>query len=262
MRAFLRIFLIALGGFILAPSMAYAQDVSKGCDAAFMNVINASAELQAQREVNQASNLLLKPDSVLEYTCFKDVTDAFAGSAVFAEDAAGATEALASNVSEAYIGSQFGHKFLGDRSDDSSNCIQMNAVWQLAKCRNFEEQENDGFFRLFEQEGDNVSIPYNEDDKRKFLGSCDPAENWGELVELLTQDAEGVFGDDLEIQSSGNSLTSRELTIQADLYKDANCAGVEAVKTGVKFRSGGEWVDEKICPMPGCYFDGNRCADS
>lgn len=262
MRAILPVLFVFFGGLWAVPNIVFAQDISRGCDAAFMDVIHASAELQAQREINQVSNLLLKPDSVLEYTCFKDFADNFAGAAIFTEDASAAVDSLASSVSEAYIDGNFGHKFLGDRSGGSSNCIQMNALWQLAKCRNFREEETDGFFRLFEQEGENVTISYENEDKRKFIGQCDPASNWAELVDLIIKEPEDVFGDDLTIQSSSDSLTSRELTIQSDLYKDANCAGVEAISTGVRYRSDGEWVDEKICPMPGCYFDGNRCADS
>src|SRR5437016_4882806 len=40
------------------------------CDPEYMDALEARAYLEAQREVAQNQNYILKPDSVLEYTCF------------------------------------------------------------------------------------------------------------------------------------------------------------------------------------------------
>ena len=45
------------------------KSTSDACDANFMNQIYAKAFLEAEREVVVANTSILKPDSVLEYTC-------------------------------------------------------------------------------------------------------------------------------------------------------------------------------------------------
>ncbi len=58
------------------------------CDANFMNQIYANAHMQASREVIMAQQLIHKPDSVLEYTCFDNRIKATANHAgkPFSED--------------------------------------------------------------------------------------------------------------------------------------------------------------------------------
>ncbi len=46
--------------------------LSPGCDPEFYDVMAARSWLEGQREVEVAERLILKPDSVLEYSCFDD----------------------------------------------------------------------------------------------------------------------------------------------------------------------------------------------
>ena len=59
---------VAVMAFSVSLS-AYAQPVSP-CDPQYMDALEARAWLEAEREISQNKNLIYKPDSVLEYTCF------------------------------------------------------------------------------------------------------------------------------------------------------------------------------------------------
>ncbi|MCF8495490.1 MAG: hypothetical protein K9G62_02350 [Alphaproteobacteria bacterium] len=64
------VFLFALG----IPSISHAattlQPADDPCDPDYYDSLEARAWLEAQREITQNQNLIFKPDSVLEYTCF------------------------------------------------------------------------------------------------------------------------------------------------------------------------------------------------
>ena len=56
---------------------AYAQT----CDPNFEDVMEARATLEAMREVEMAQRIIIRPDSVLEYSCFDDRINELAGAA-------------------------------------------------------------------------------------------------------------------------------------------------------------------------------------
>ncbi len=72
----LKIFWIVLIAAVLAAFCAvqtpYAQDLPESCDSNFNDVMHARARIEAMREMEVAQALILKPDSVLEYSCFDD----------------------------------------------------------------------------------------------------------------------------------------------------------------------------------------------
>lgn len=60
---------------LVACTMGLATGVARAspttpCDPEYMDALEARAYLEAQREVAQNQNYILKPDSILEYTCF------------------------------------------------------------------------------------------------------------------------------------------------------------------------------------------------
>src|ERR1044072_4359830 len=65
----MRIASAALCALLLCLS-ARVQAASTPCDPEYMDALEARAYLEAQREVAQNQNYILKPDSVLQYTCF------------------------------------------------------------------------------------------------------------------------------------------------------------------------------------------------
>ncbi len=179
------------------------------CDGNFMNQIYAKAYMEASREVIINEQLIHKPDSVLEYTCFDQFIALTAHNAgmIFSEadtfdsrevdlctgdDSCGTNtttytvnyaddhldtvlDTLLLDTLEDYITNNFAHTFLGGESaiDNSMNltsiggnsydCSHMQAVWDIAKCRDFGEDDQ---FINFE----NLSTQ----DPRILLQECSP----------------------------------------------------------------------------------------
>ena len=183
------------------------------CDGNFMNQMYAKAYLEASREVIINEQLIHKPDSVLEYTCFDQfiaMTAHFAGP-IFSEnddfdnrevtlETADETDTTNYTVNfdddhldnaldellldslEDYITNNFmditntgDHTFLGGESalqntmdftaigGTTYSCNHMQAVWDVAKCRDF--GEDDQFFN-FET--------LSTEDPRILLSECSP----------------------------------------------------------------------------------------
>jgi hypothetical protein len=146
---------------------------STSCDADFMNQIYSRAYMEGQRQNLLNEAIIRKPDSVLEYSCF----DSYALDAapiigrIFSEstrwnnisvpingDMYGTTfgnvnininmgvrlqthiQDLVVTATTSYIGSNFGHSFLGGQSSDDFSasetlpCDNMNSVWNEARC--------------------------------------------------------------------------------------------------------------------------------
>ena len=154
-------------------SSALAQTpAATPCDPNYYSSLKARAWLEAQREVTQNQNLIYKPDSVLEYTCFDRYLNVLAGNAqnLFSESgrwgnimpADSMDKALQSVVGAAiqqYITANFesaggsnSYDLLGGRlsilggtykntdhnpanvAGGSYGCNIMNQVWMAAKC--------------------------------------------------------------------------------------------------------------------------------
>ncbi|HRQ60324.1 MAG TPA: hypothetical protein PLO23_02230, partial [Alphaproteobacteria bacterium] len=75
MRGFLAIAVAVLLSLALGP--AQAQEVSKTCDITVQNQMKQQGWLEGQRELEMAQRLILKPDSVLEYSCFERIAKNF-----------------------------------------------------------------------------------------------------------------------------------------------------------------------------------------
>ncbi len=149
------------------------------CDPEYMDALKARAWMEAQREISQNQQLIFKPDSVLEYSCFgaflnraasgSGMTNNRLFSAVgvpgvtlpggFGTNAtAGALNAMVGAPMASYLGSNFPDSFLDGRiatnytpgavsPSASYNCTMMQQVWQQARCMNFMNRANtDGFF--------------------------------------------------------------------------------------------------------------------
>ncbi len=179
------------------------------CDGNFMNQIYAKAYMEASREVIINEQLIHKPDSVLEYTCFDQFIALTAHNAgmIFSEadtfdsrevdlctgdDSCGTNtttytvnydddhldnvlDTLLLDTLEDYITNNFDHTFLGGESAidntldysaigaNSYDCSHMQAVWDIAKCRDFGEDDQ---FINFED--------LSTQDPRILLQECSP----------------------------------------------------------------------------------------
>ncbi len=156
------------------------------CDPQFMQAMSARAWLEAQREITQNQNLISKPDSVLEYSCFLGFLNRAAANfeigglnrqfsetdewttAGFSETST--DQALNEVVGSALINYLEGNfpdpqHYLGGRIDDplpvrppnnpvtgaEYNCGLMAQIWEKARCENFaaKRPDLDGFHDFF-----------------------------------------------------------------------------------------------------------------
>jgi hypothetical protein len=116
----------------LSVSQVAAQTLpATACDPEYMDALESRAWLEAQREITQNQNLISKPDSVLEYTCFNRFLNTMSknwGDRMFSEtNHWGAvigvdktsTDSTLDNVVRttmlAYLTKNFQHNFLGGR---------------------------------------------------------------------------------------------------------------------------------------------------
>ncbi len=154
-----------------APAIAAVTPpiASTPCDTLYYESLSARAWMEAQREITQNQNIILKPDSVLEYTCFDlflrelaeharnmlSETTAFGGP-MSSTSMDNALQNLIGTSLQAYGQGNFGHgvprtyDLLGGHSAGSGinhtfanisggaySCNIMQRVWQAAKCINF-----------------------------------------------------------------------------------------------------------------------------
>jgi len=118
------------------------------CDADFMNQIYARSYIEAEREVAVAAQDVVKPDSVLELSCFDaqakksfETHNPYFSADTNLAGAIGETDffdaTLDSAVSD-YISDNFAHSFLAYSSEDysagASTCDYIMAVQTLARC--------------------------------------------------------------------------------------------------------------------------------
>lgn len=232
------------------------------CDPSYWEAMKSKAWMEAQREITQNQNLIYKADSVLEYTCFDNFLESVATvihnqRALFSETNHWGTAApgnmttalntLVANSLPNYIGSNFGHTYLGDRSTlnytpgtagggaATYNCDQMAQVWQAAKCINFIDQATmDDFFTLSH---------YNGFDPRQLPSgyTCTADTRWAAEMSKATNDA--------------NQYQEEPFNMYANFFDTASC-GATPIPTGVTVtRNGIAAYQEHICANPGCSFD-------
>ncbi|PJB71639.1 MAG: hypothetical protein CO093_04680 [Alphaproteobacteria bacterium CG_4_9_14_3_um_filter_47_13] len=171
------------GLFLCAALLAFSVSFSSfaavpesPCDPQYMDALEARAWLEAQREITQNKNLIYKPDSVLEYTCFhmflNEAASNFATNRQFSEtdrwnghptgfSNTSTDESLTFVVLQPlinYLNNNFNTQgfnagtYLNNRTatgpiggappgtvqgNTPYNCAEMQAVWQLARCANF-----------------------------------------------------------------------------------------------------------------------------
>jgi len=272
---------MSLGLLLITSQQAQAQGLiaNSPCDPTYYESLSARAWLEAQREITQNQNLILKPDSVFEYTCFDRLVRELADHAdeMFSEtgrygNPLGSTSmdnALQSLVGTSlitYINNNFGSKAPGvvgaynllaghpaatginhqPRSINdniSYSCDIMARVWQAAKCINFiSNATTDGFFTFEEYAVSAV-------DKRHLPTSCTAINtNWNS--NLNTALTSGPWAHD-------------PVNTYFTLTNPINCVGptcpcstppiptgIEVIRTG----SNNNRYPEFICLQPGCHY--------
>ncbi len=263
-------------------TFANAQTAAESsCDPEYYNTLKSRAWLEAQREITQNQNLIFKPDSVLEYTCFDQYLNVLAQQAenMFSEsgrwgDGAGerntimdvALENLVGTPVAAYIAANFedpGYDLAGGRAEGIDHdiapvaggtyeCDIMNQVWMFAKCMDFiADAEHDGFFTFADYQ--------TGDDKRFLPAQCDAiSDRWGtELAAALGTAEETPWTEDPLVTYFNLLLPPADLASDQDgPPAPLRCNNYTPVPTGVTVirNQSPSYYEEKICLVPGCVF--------
>ncbi|MCK6418501.1 MAG: hypothetical protein L6Q57_06135 [Alphaproteobacteria bacterium] len=254
-------FVTLLAGMAAIAGPALAQTAAT-CDPNYYETLKSRAWLEAQREVTQNQNLIAKPDSVLEYTCFDQSMNVLAlnanlmfsgstrwGPVLPPTSMAVALEGLVGSALQTYQTGNFSHSFLGGRSSidhqfksiagGAYNCAVMNAVWMQAKCAGFiEKPDTDGFY-TFTHYRDNP-------DKRQLPFPCPGEARWTPEIQ------------NVETHPGWKQDQVQTFLSQMD-YK--SCASAKAIPTGIRVMGEEGEYDEKVCIAPGCHYSpkANMC---
>lgn len=246
------------------------------CDALYYETLSARAWLEAQREITQNQNLILKPDSVFEYTCFDTLVWELAdhGDEMLSETNLFGTplsnsslddtlESLVTSSLAAYHSANFGYYpgLLGGHTaalaikhtptasigGTAYSCDIMEQVWHAAKCINFASNSTtEGFFTLAEYAGTSVL------DKRTMPSICTPIPaQWA--ANLTTALTTGPWTND-PVQTYITQITPPTCTASGTCA----CSG-DPIPTGLRVSRAGSGVtvtnyDEHVCLQPGCRY--------
>ncbi len=255
-----------------APNTGPGTIAESTCDCAYLESLESQAWMAAQRQITQNQNLIVKADSVMEYTCFDSFLDVVASETVaglFSEtEVWGAIPgqgpfstdvALGDSVYETmavYLGLNFGHEFLGGRvpldyepdgvAGAAYSCGLMAEVWQMAKCYNFATMPQDGWFSY---------ASYAETPDRRVLP--DPCEDDGRW--LVNFDLAQIDRPWWLVQDPINTLQYEYVTeflLPGFCETPPQPTGV--VVAAFENLGHGVWPDA-FCTNPGCDYDGAGC---
>ncbi len=226
--------------FFLVPLPLYAAGVPKTCDEGFYESLKAKAWLEGQREMTVNENILYKPDSILQYSCYNaslkkndDINKS-------------AKNELFKKPQEKFLENNFSHTTLGSTADpidpnaDSyANCNIMNTIWAQAKCGDFQEDSAATGFTDFSEYA-------NSGDRRTLISQC-------EAPEPITWDA-----------ALAAAYLPDNVDTNDEIYKimdPESCGSTPVIPTGIFIFRKGTQNEEKVCAAPGCYYDGGTCTD-
>ncbi len=272
--------------FIMPSAFVFSSQTTKAasviadspCDPDYYKSLSARAWLEAQREITQNQNIILKPDSVFEYTCFDRLVFELAdhademfsetnkyGAPLGSDSMDNALESLVITPLISYIDGNFGskssdgynllaghtaatginHQPKSLTNTTSYNCDIMSRVWKAAKCINFTTNTTEDGFFTFDEYKDSI------DDKRILPSTCASIQDsWSNnLKTALTEvpwinDSVDTYFDKTEPQDCG----SGDSTCKCE--GDPVPTGVTVVRTGYNVNE----YPEKICIQPGCHY--------
>lgn len=262
-----------VAGLFSAPVLA---QTTTACDPQYYMSLESRAWMEAQREIEQNQNLIVKPDSVLEYTCFDKFGSELAQHALdmFSEtqnwgpilSPTSMDNALSSLVGSSLVAYQKAnfvhdpngnanatpialggrgenkHQFNATISGGAYTCNMMDKIWQKsdksAKCYNFQTETQDGFFTFKEYEEKT-----GDDVVRKLPQACAPDSRWADQNKLALGQYLGAADRDTPWNED------REFKF-LDITK--SCDESPTIQTGLSVQDAG---NEVICLIPGCVYD-------
>lgn len=237
------IFTIFLFLSVGMPQASYAAIVpDTACDSEFLDVIEARSWMEGKREMEAAQLIILKPDSVLEYSCFEQQLNALSSSSPWSNQnshgnmSSGLQFVSAANTN--FLNSNFGSP--GGGTGSAFTCGSMNVIFELwddMKCRNMDTVN----FRTFQElEGA---------DFRTLPNACnDPNRGSKWTAAIATTNPAPA-----DPPTAGGVTLLNSLLGQLD---PTACSGLSPIETGVIVQGTAPYADA-VCSAPSCSYDGS-----
>lgn len=278
--------LIITGFLCFSLIFTLSARAQTACDPHYMDALEARAWLEAQREISQNQNLILKPDSVLEYTCFDrliaHVARNFPNGRQFSETRIWegipiplvtdvttdlALNEVAGTALVAYLSENFSHGFLSGRvgldyepdlieGNRTYVCDRMALVWDMARCMNFHDREDlEGFFDF---------AHYSTNDPRQLpsdYAACEaPRAAYNLSAPVAFNNDEDLFILSPENTPVHDPIGYNEDIVQSfvERMSPGNCNGDYRIPTGVRIVrervNSDDPYNEYVCTQPGCSY--------
>lgn len=277
---------------------AFFMQVEPGCSAApktpcdpeYMDALESRAWLEAEREIAQNQNLIFKPDSVLELTCFdyflNEAASNFPENRQFSETdrwdgwpegfSDVTTDIALTEVVFGPFASYLGANFLGDfgaylnnrRFPDytevmmpavdggvSYGCNQMQMVWLQARCMNFNEQNDfDGFYDFAYYE----EVNPRQEEAEWAMMCVDPDPRIAPARVSAFNEDQDLFNVEVEFlapEGNGAPYLEDDIVTHLDLILPGGCN--LCIPTGITVqRPDLGTYPEMVCTNPGCPAPG------
>lgn len=245
--------------------------IPDSCDPDYMDVLNARSYVEAKREMETAQRIIVKPDSVLEYSCFHEEylqfanwVNTFSGYGVRSAGnppefdgtpppvrvmPVSLSNSLDLVVYDSLVGflDSFSHTYGGGAypifPNPAAGCNSMNIVWFTSKCQNFDPN----WWVRFE---DLAST-----DIRVFPIPCLPTYDTDRTTNLNAAIPASYPSPALPAANGGMDRLDAHLP-----WVTGACTSPLQTGLSVTLR-GGTVVQDAVCVQPKCYFDGSTCTN-
>lgn len=285
---FFSIFLVSMSKSSILCAAAVATIADSPCDTLYYDSLSSRAWLEAQREITQNQNFILKPDSVFQYTCFDrflreladhsanmlSETSAFGGP-LGSTSMDSALNNLVIPPLQQYLSQNFNsslalsghsaalsipnHTVSSISAPMTYSCDIMLRVWNAARCTNFiSYPQYDGFYTFQEY---TTSL-----DPRHLPSACDatfPSATVNVRAAYVANIAmalsSGPWSND-PVQTYNNIIGTPTFSASGTCTGSCACSGAP-VPTGVRVSrpgtapsSPGNTYDEHVCLQAGCRY--------
>ncbi len=249
--------------FFLLFTVSYSVNINdvqaqnaESCDSDVLAGMNGRAWMEAQREISENKDLIFKPDSVLEYTCFNRLVGAFnAGGELPA-----ALTSMIGTPLTSYLNSNFGENpnpldarvgAIGDFNarggiQNDYSCNVMNAVWHEAKCYDFapriDPPEGFGDFSQY-TDANSLADPRIRCvvDGARFGSNDSATRSWREEGDWATNAAE-IYIDSLQALDTVDCMEPVGTGVMVQLKRASGSSSAPLP------------YEEGVCIVPGCYY--------
>lgn len=260
---------------LLPAAGTNAQEIPETCDVEYYEVLRNRSYLEGKREMEVAQRIIIKPDSVLEYSCFNDmrieagtlagrfsdyglttgvVPPEFDGTEPPTRIYANSLDnALSATIESSLVGflDSFWHIYGGGTFAMAPNplagCNPMNVVWHASKCLNFDRN----WWVRFED--------FASRDIRIFPEPCTDSGRSAAITNAL----------DVAFPPPADPAVLGSMDLLVSFVEIVNdCAASEPIPTGITFQlteidaAGNRVVtdvEDAACVVPGCNYDGGGC---